>query len=211
MKKTVLILFISITLVGGVFLTNPFFTTFMNQSLNSFRITNNDDNIEQVDIDDKVEPTQDSDLVPIEQPPLPKPAPTTVLVVTKPEDKTIRELEVLKLVNIERQNDGKEPLTYLSNLEKGANIRALEIKELWSHTRPDGTLFYTAYEYMNYRTIGENLAAGYTTPEEVVAGWMSSEGHRTNMLNEDYEQMAIAVSEDADGRLYWVQILYRGR
>lgn len=122
-----------------------------------------------------------------------------------------RELEVLRLVNYERQANGSNPLTYMSTLEKGANIRALEIIKLWSHTRPDGTIFVTAYEYLSYAKIGENLASGPKTPNEVVAGWMSSEGHRRNMLDGDYEHMAISVSEDEERRLYWVQIFYRGR
>lgn len=122
-----------------------------------------------------------------------------------------RELEVLRLTNIERQKVGAKPLTYLTTLEAGANVRALEVIELWSHTRPDGTKFYTAFDYIRYSSIGENLASGFSTPKGVVAGWMGSEGHRFNMLNEKYDQMAIAISENADGRLFWVQILYKAR
>ena len=42
---------------------------------------------------------------------------------------------------------------------------------------------------MAYRTAGENIAAGYATPEAVVDGWLHSEGHRANILNEDFTQM----------------------
>ena len=184
------------------------------QSMNSFEIASNDnhgDIIELVEIDGKIESKQDSNPVPIERFPLPEPAPTTVTVETKEALVTTRELEVLRLVNIERQKDGKKPLTYLSDLEKGANIRALDIIELWSHKRPNGTQFFTAFEYLNYSKLGENLASGPKTPKDAVAMWMKSGGHRENILNDEYEQMAIAVSEDAEGKLYWVQILYRGR
>lgn len=212
-KKIGLILFISITLVSGIILTNPFLTTMLNQRMNSYGISNNDindDNNELVDIDDKLDSKEESDPVTIEQPPLPDPK--TVPLEMNPEVlAATRELEVLRLVNYERQTYGSNPLTYMTTLEKGANIRALEIIKLWSHTRPDGTIFVTAFEYMTYAKIGENLASGPETPNEVVAGWMSSEGHRRNMLDGDYEHMAISVSEDEEGRLYWVQIFYRGR
>ena len=40
--------------------------------------------------------------------------------------------------------------------------------------------------YVNWTTGGENIAAGYPTAEEVVAAWMSSPGHRANILNANY-------------------------
>lgn len=149
---------------------------------------------------------------PVEQPSNPKPAPQPVQVAPQPEVKeATKELEVLRLVNIERQKAGKKPLKYLSTLEQGANIRALEIIDLWSHTRPDGTRFVTAFDYIQYAKIGENLASGCRTPKDVVALWMSSDNHRKNILSENYEYMAIAVSTNAEGRLFWVQVLYQGK
>lgn len=149
---------------------------------------------------------------PVEQPSNPKPAPQPVQVAPKPEVKeATKELEVLRLVNIERQKAGKKPLKYLSALEQGANIRALEIIDLWSHTRPDGTRFVTAFDYIQYAKIGENLASGCRTPQDVVALWMSSDSHRQNILSDKYEHMAIAVSKNEQGRLYWIQVLYQGK
>lgn len=40
---------------------------------------------------------------------------------------------------------------------------------------------------------------------------MKSFGHRQNILDETYEQMAMSISEDEEGRLFWVQIFYRGK
>ncbi|PKM69549.1 MAG: hypothetical protein CVU94_03365 [Firmicutes bacterium HGW-Firmicutes-19] len=115
--------------------------------------------------------------------------------------------EVFRLTNKERVNAGLPALTYSDTLQKGAMIRAEEIIQSFSHTRPDGSKFYTVFNgAYPYRMIGENLAAGFTSASSVVEGWMNSEGHRANILKDGYTQIGIGVKKDKDGRIYWVQI-----
>jgi uncharacterized protein YkwD len=56
---------------------------------------------------------------------------------------------------------------------------------------------------LSYRTAGENIAYGYTTPQAVVNGWMNSSGHRANILSASYTQ--IGVGYVAQGN-YWTQM-----
>ncbi|MBN2148668.1 MAG: hypothetical protein JW726_14875 [Anaerolineales bacterium] len=35
----------------------------------------------------------------------------------------------------------------------------------------------------NWSWLAENIAAGYTTPSQVMTGWMNSTGHRNNILS----------------------------
>jgi uncharacterized protein YkwD len=115
--------------------------------------------------------------------------------------------EVFKLTNQERVYAGLPALTYSSVLQKGAMIRASEIIQSFSHTRPDGSKFYTVFDdTYSYRMIGENLAAGFTSASSVINGWMNSEGHRANILKDGYTQIGIGIKKDATGRIYWVQI-----
>lgn len=115
--------------------------------------------------------------------------------------------EVFKLTNQERVNAGLPALTYSDALQKGAMIRAEEIIQSFSHTRPDGSKFYTVFDdTYAYRMIGENLAAGFTSASSVVNAWMNSEGHRANILKDGYTQIGIGIKKDKDGRIYWVQI-----
>jgi uncharacterized protein YkwD len=115
--------------------------------------------------------------------------------------------EVFRLTNLERVNAGLPALTYNSVLEKGAMIRSNEIIKSFSHTRPDGSRFYTVFDdTYSFRMIGENLAAGYTSASSVVNAWMNSEGHRANILKDGYTQIGIGITKDKDGRIYWVQI-----
>lgn len=117
--------------------------------------------------------------------------------------------EVLRLVNVERTNAGLSPLVLDSELSEAAKERAEEQIELFGHTRPDGQSCFTVFKEhgIDYSTAGENAAAGYSTPEEVVEAWMSSDGHRANILKPCFEKLGVgfAHSDDSYGT-YWVQL-----
>lgn len=52
---------------------------------------------------------------------------------------------------------------------------------------------------------GENVATGQTSPEQVVAEWMASPGHRRNILDPAFTQLGVAFTTGLDGRTYWAQ------
>jgi len=116
---------------------------------------------------------------------------------------------VLELVNEERAKEGLAPLEHGTEaLEKAAQIRADETTETFSHTRPDGSKCFTAItdQGQNYLTAGENIARGYNTPEAVVSGWMNSEGHRANIMDENFTMLSTGCAVDDNGRICWVQM-----
>ena len=116
--------------------------------------------------------------------------------------------EVLKLVNIERDKAGVDPLELAEELNECAEIRAEELIKNFSHTRPDGTSCFTILEDIQYNTCGENIAAGSPTPERVVEQWMESPGHRANILNGNYKYLGVGYcyNENDMYRHYWVQL-----
>ncbi len=120
------------------------------------------------------------------------------------------EREVVRLVNIERNNRGLSSLTISDKLSKAADVRAVELVDKFSHERPNGTKPWTAADEAGYKysTIAENIAAGYSSPQEVVDGWMNSDGHRKNILNSRFTQIGVGCFEKADSeyRTHWVQL-----
>lgn len=116
--------------------------------------------------------------------------------------------EVLELVNAERTARGLKPLVMNVYLLEAATQRAGEIALHFSHTRPDGSDWYTAHN-RRFHSSGENIAAGHTSAAEVVAGWMGSEGHRKNILSTRYESIGVGVFSDG-GRLHWTQMFAVG-
>jgi uncharacterized protein YkwD len=55
----------------------------------------------------------------------------------------------------------------------------------------------------------ENVAYGQATAADVLAGWMTSKGHRRNMLDPEFAHYGLASAEDAQGRKYWALVLGR--
>lgn len=122
------------------------------------------------------------------------------------------EWKVLKIVNKERINQGLEPLSMFSSLQKAAGVRADEISYYFSHTRPDGTTCFTAIreQGIDYRCAGENIAAGYTGPTDVMNGWMNSSGHRSNILGSAYSHIGVGYCTGGDYGQNWTQSFVGG-
>lgn len=118
--------------------------------------------------------------------------------------------EVLQLVNAERAKVGARPLRLSQDLQDAAVIRAEELTRHFSHERPDGSSCFTLLHNRN-RTLGENIAAGNATPEEVVDQWMHSPGHRANILNKDFKELGVGYcrKEGTEYTHYWIQ-MFRG-
>lgn len=118
--------------------------------------------------------------------------------------------QVVALMNQERANAGIGGVSQNAALDAVAQLRAQEIVQSFSHTRPDGSSCFTALDQsgVGYMTAGENIAAGYGTPAEVMNGWMNSEGHRANILNGSFGQVGIGFYSDPNTPYgtYWVQV-----
>lgn len=125
------------------------------------------------------------------------------------------ENEIMRLLNELRAEKGLNTLTKNEMLKQAADYRAVETGTSFSHTRPDGSEFYTVFQneafWYEYQTVGENLAmATYFKDEEGMAaylfnGWMESEGHYANMVRPEYKEVGIGVHYDGEF-LYAVQL-----
>jgi len=112
--------------------------------------------------------------------------------------------EILDMVNDLREENGLEPLEMEKTLLDIAMLRAAEISYSYSHTRPDGTNWGTAYPLYIFNGSGENIAMGQSSPEEAETAWENSPGHRANILNGKYEYIGIGVFY-YNGTYYWAQ------
>jgi len=114
-------------------------------------------------------------------------------------------MEVIRLVNEERAKVNLPPLVYDEALLPVAELRAQEASRKFSHTRPNGEPWSTAFTDMGvFGHRGENLAYGQKNPKRVVAAWMASKGHRANILNERYTSLAVGVFKKGS-TIYWAQ------
>lgn len=116
--------------------------------------------------------------------------------------------EILRYTNIERQNNGLSELSGSDTaLCSVASTRVKELMQSYSHQRPNGSDCYELYKEkgISFTMAAENIAKGYSNPEDIVKAWMSSPGHMKNILNPDFVKVGIAVEMDSDGILYWTQ------
>ncbi|GHB17111.1 hypothetical protein GCM10010377_03670 [Streptomyces viridiviolaceus] len=114
--------------------------------------------------------------------------------------------KVVELVNAERSKAGCSPVTVNATLTKAAQAHSEDMAahRNMSHSGSDGSSpadRITSAGY-NWRTYGENVAYGYETPEKVMAGWMSSPGHRENILNCEFKEIGVGLAQPDS---YWTQ------
>ena len=117
-------------------------------------------------------------------------------------------IQVLNLVNKEREKAGLPALKLDANITAAANVRAKEITQSFSHTRPNGSSFSTALKEqgVSFRGSGENIAWGQRSAVQVMDSWMNSDGHRANILNANFKNLGVGYYQDENGRNHWVQL-----
>ena len=115
--------------------------------------------------------------------------------------------EVYEITNNYRSLVGVSSLTLDSSLVEAASIRAKEISNSFSHTRPNGSSCFTVLSELgiSYGTAGENIAVGYSSSQSVMEGWRSSSGHYQNIISSKFKKIGIGVNI-INNQYYWVQI-----
>jgi hypothetical protein len=106
---------------------------------------------------------------------------------------------IITLTNESRQQFSVPPLAENQLLDKAAQAKADDMlaKGYFAHNSPDGRTpwdFITAAGY-SYLMAGENLAVNFNEAEDVETAWMNSPGHKANILNKDFQDIGIGISQ----------------
>ncbi|PKT71256.1 hypothetical protein CW362_20285 [Streptomyces populi] len=142
------------------------------------------------------------------------PAPTRTAAAPKPPTTTAPAAgaaspavaRVVALVNSERAKVGCSPVALNAKLSQAAQAHSADMAShnTMSHTGSDGSdpgQRITRAGYL-WSTYGENVAYGYSTPEQVMAGWMASVGHKRNILDCGFKEIGVGVAQPGN---YWTQ------
>jgi uncharacterized protein YkwD len=118
------------------------------------------------------------------------------------------EQRVLELVNAERAKAGLQPLTYQRQLDQASegHARHMAVVGQMAHEGigdgdPGSRILATGFD----DSWGENVATGQLSPEQVVAEWMASPGHRRNIMDPTYRFLGVSYEVAQNGRTYWAQ------
>jgi uncharacterized protein YkwD len=133
---------------------------------------------------------------------------------------------VLELVNAARSEprtcgnrrfQPAEPLTWESKLAATAHAHSRDManRDYFAHRGRGGSqvgerALRHGYEW---RRIGENIATGQGSPEQVVASWLASPRHCANIMESGFSEMGAAFAVNSDSRtiIYWTQVLAKPR
>lgn len=116
----------------------------------------------------------------------------------------------VELVNQERTSRGLAEVTLNSQLSRMAEAYCCEMIEqrFFSHENPttgEGPAQRALNAGYIFLAIGENLAGGQTSPEQVISEWMQSkQGHRENILAAQWREVGVGVRTGGEYGVYWV-------
>ena len=123
---------------------------------------------------------------------------------------------MLARVNSERVRAGLPPLRREEHLERAAQRHAQDMlaRSFYGHETPQGVGPFARALAAGYRpgSIGENVARGQFSVEEVMDGWIKSPPHRRQLLDPEFSEVGFgfAHGHNADGyQTYWVQLFGR--
>ncbi len=124
------------------------------------------------------------------------------------------ESQVFQAINKVRIENNLPVLFLANDLTTVARFHSqdMAIKDYFDHVSPAGDNLQKRIErggVRNWRRLAENIATslGYSDPvEAAVRGWMKSQHHRENILDEKLNQTGIGVAVDAKGRVYLTQL-----
>ena len=142
--------------------------------------------------------------------PAPRPAPPTRSLITIVDT-------VFLLTNRERARASLTPLRRNAELARAAQLQAEQMAAAGklAHEVP-GARYPTLASRMKligyqYRSVGENVAEGYTSGAALMAGWMTSAPHRANILSARYTETGAGMARSKTGRTYTAQVFARPR
>ena len=123
----------------------------------------------------------------------------------------LEEQRAVDAINAERIARGLNPLVFSPSLTEAAEWMASDLRtRSLSHTDSLGRSLRPRLNHFDYPSlsgISENIARGFRTGEEVVAGWMNSPGHRTNILNPDSVVYGLARAKRPGGPSDWAWVI----
>ena len=121
---------------------------------------------------------------------------------------------ILELTNAERFKLGRPSLKLDPSLTKAASWLAEDMALLGYFDHQDSkqrgpSRRAEEFGYTDWLAVGENIAFGLPTPEQVFRSWQGSTKHRQNMVDPRYKEMGLGLSTAlADPTAFiWVQSL----
>ena len=104
--------------------------------------------------------------------------------------------------NTARVSRGVSSLHLNSKLDAAAQAKANDMahRNYWSHYTPSGNppwVFVSSAGY-SYLKLGENLAAGFSSEQATINGWLASPPHRENLLDPAFSDVGFGFANNSN-------------
>ena len=152
--------------------------------------------------------------------PAPKPTQKPVVTTAPPANEgdyttgavAVQEENAFLLLNQDRMRNGLPALTLDPALSKLARLKSRDMyqNKYFSHTSPtygSAAQMLRSHGY-SFTSVAENIAH-HATVEKSQAAFMSSAGHRRNILGSQWSKVGIGVWKDDQGFVYVTQLFVR--
>jgi uncharacterized protein YkwD len=131
------------------------------------------------------------------------------------------ENELLERVNLYREAgttcgatafEPTEPLVMNESLRCAARVHALDMgtRDYVMHVNPEGAGFADRAAEAEYDAtpVGEDIATGLVTPQDVVFAWITREGDCNNIMNPEAHELGVGyyATDEATFGSYWVAV-----
>jgi uncharacterized protein YkwD len=133
-------------------------------------------------------------------------------VESSPEVQDAWGVEMLKLVNMEREEKNLDDLSWCQALSKSSAAHSADMarRKYFAHASPEGEEVQdrVKVEGYSYSTVGENIAVGQRNVAEVMKAWMNSPGHRANILLPAYSHFGLGYftgEHEGQTSIFWTQ------
>lgn len=104
---------------------------------------------------------------------------------------------IINLSNQARQANGVATLKTNAQLNNAAKSKANNMlqEQYFAHVSPSNLSPWYWFQQAgySYKYAGENLAIDFLEAENVIAGWLASPSHRSNLLSTKYQEVGVAV------------------
>ena len=125
--------------------------------------------------------------------------------------------DIVRYTNDARTRNGLPALRTSAKLMEAARIHA---EQMAAAQRGEHTISGARYPTMQsrldavgypYMQAAENVAWNQAGAQQAVASWMSSAGHRANILDAGLTEIGAAMARSSKGEPYWIQVFGRPR
>jgi len=120
-----------------------------------------------------------------------------------------QEQKMVNLLNQDRKNNGRTALTLDPELCRIARIKSADMRDnrYFAHESPTYGRVGQMLKHFGYRfsAAGENIAH-HANVDKAQAAFMSSQGHRANILSTAWTKVGVGIVQDANGYIYATQI-----